>query len=492
MEARKNSVLPQAVGIVCLVILLYMAGRLLGLENRPVVVKSEMAVLMLTAALVCTWQAGRKNGRGMLQMIIVGGMVMRIGYMLYTGCMVRSHDLWEIDINSAGHAGYLLRLAEEHRLPESNALQLYQQPFYYLAGACFSKIINFFLGSRDPYYIVDAARTVSCSASCISLVVSRKLFEECGLDEEGTRNAMLLMAFLPVFYLTGGRVGPNALACLFMLLAFLYTLRWRKNPDWKNTLALAVIYGLGVMTKISVAALAPLTAVVFAEKLFGARKGEEKRTVRESILRKCFLLLKFAVFGCVSLPLGLWYSVRNRILFAQPFNYVLRQPDSSSLYTGMHSLPQRLLGIDIANLLAGPYANVYEDYNAPVYYVKSALFGEFVYDVPGWIPVMLLLCAVLLSAAVLAALIRQLVWGRKDGTGNLAAAVFLLYYVSVLWFYYRFPHGCSMDFRYMMFIAAPAGILLAGFMKNCPESRKGLKLLLWGEAFFSCLMYCMI
>lgn len=482
MKEKKESAILQAIGVVMLVVVLYMISRLLGLDSKPIVVKSEMAVLMIVIAAAYIWQKRTQNAESTIKMIMIGGMIMRIGYMIYTDCNVRAHDLWEIDVNSTGHAGYLLRLIENHRLPESNYLQLYQQPFYYLISSCFSIFINFILRCKEPYYLVDAAKTVSCAASCISLLVCRKLFEECGLKAEEIKNAMLLTAFLPVFYLTGGRVGPNALAAMFMLLAFLYTMRWIKQPDWKNTIILAVVYGLGVMTKISSGVIAIMTALTFIKKLF-CRSGSKEKAV---------LMLKYVVFGMISLPLGLWYSVRNYILFHQSLNYVLPQGKSSTLYTGMHSVAERLFGIDFANLIYSPYTNVFEDYNAPVYYVKSSLFGEFTYQVPGFIPVLLLLCAVLLSAAVFAAIVWQIVKNRADKAGNLVAMMFLLFYGNMLWFYLQYPHGCSMDFRYMTFIVAPAAILLSKYMAAHPKSQRGLNYVLWGEAICSCIMYCMI
>lgn len=480
-ESKDREILP-IISVVLLVVASYIISRILGLESKPLVVKSEMAVLMIVIALAYIYQKRVQNVNGAINLIMIGGMVMRIGYMLYTDCNVRSHDLWEMNADASGHAGYLLTLLEKHHLPENNYLQWYQQPFFYLAGACFSRIINSILSCKETYYLVDAAKTVSCAASCISLFVCKKIFEECNLKAEQIENAILLTAFLPVFYLTGGRIGPNALAAMFMLLAFLYTLRWRKYPDWKNTILLAVIYGLGVMTKISCGVIAVVTIIVFLGKLL------QKGGIRE----KGMLLLKYTVFGMVSLPLGLWYSVRNYILFKQPLNYVLRQEDSSDLFTGMHSIVERMIGIDLSNLIQSPYTNVWEDYNAPVYYIKSALFGEFTYHIPGWIPVLLLLCAAILSAAVVMAIIWQLWKNRADKTGNLVVAAFLIYYVNMLWFYYQYPHGCSMDFRYMMFIVAPAGVLLAKYMNAQSGSGRGLKYVLWGQAICSCIMYCII
>jgi len=283
--------------------------------------------------------------------------------------------------------------------------------------------------------------------------VCKKIYEVCDMPMEEQKNAILVVAFLPAAYLTGGRVGPDALAGMFMTLAFLYTIRFMKESTWKNIIILAIIYGFGVMTKISCAVLALITAVMFLGKLYEQIK---KRKVKK-------IILQYIVFGIISLPLGLWYSVRNYVLFQQPLNYVLDQSGTPEIHTGMYSVTERFIGIDIANWLRSPYANVWEDYNAPIYYLKSALFGEFTYDVPGWVPVLLLLCATVVAIAVVVALIWQFIWNRKDIMGMVSAGTFLIYYISVIWFYYKYPFGCSMDFRYMIFCVIPISIVLGKY-----------------------------
>lgn len=71
-------------------------------------------------------------------------------YMLETPVTQRGHDLFELDSSAPGKAGYLLRILQEHRLPESYVLQLYQQPFFFLLGAGMSGILNGILQRTDP------------------------------------------------------------------------------------------------------------------------------------------------------------------------------------------------------------------------------------------------------------------------------------------------------------------------------------------------------
>ena len=254
-------------GVLLFVLLSYLISRVLRLEQGTVrYVRYANLLFQISGVVILLRDCLRKKEKNtyteeqITGLILSMGIFMRVVYLLYTPLTVRSHDLWGIDLSSGGHASYLL-LAMQGMLPPDNYLQFYQQPLYYFAGAFFSKLQNGLLSCSEAYYLVDAARTVSCTASCFSLLIACAIFRECGLSGKGLYRALLLVSFLPVYFLSGGRLGPDALCGMFMLLAFLFTLKWEKEKSWKNTLLLAVIYGLGMMTKISMATLAVFKSV---------------------------------------------------------------------------------------------------------------------------------------------------------------------------------------------------------------------------------------
>lgn len=461
----------------------YLIVRAAGLEAHPVFIKAGMVLalgLFLGAGLFKRNQG--EPYEALLWTVMLCGMVMRIGYMLYTGCNVRSHDLWELNTEAGGHAGYLLGIMENGRLPKTNFRQYYQQPFYYLAGSVVSGALNGLLKSNSPYDLVDGAKTVSCFASCGALLAVKRLFGELGLKKKPALAAMSVIAFHPAFYLTGGRVNCDALTAFFLTLTFSWTLYWYREASWKNTLCLAVLYGLGMMTKISCATMALFTAAVFAKVMW-----EEKRGIGS-------LLYKYLVFGLISFPLGLWYSVRNYRLFGQSFSYVLEIPRTSKLYCGDHSLVGRFFSLDIKNLFSTPYADPWTNYNYPLYMVKTSLFGEFTYhDIGDLIPVLLLFSALGLAGFTGAALI-WILRKRKWGNGSFfAALVFLLFLISSICFCCRYPVGCSMDFRYLVILVVLGAMLLGEY---CKEASAKVRKTVYGNVFLfsvlSCLMYLVI
>ncbi|MGN0436181.1 MAG: ArnT family glycosyltransferase [Wujia sp.] len=382
---------------------------------------------------------------------IILGVIMRIGYMLYTACDERLYDLGGFNTEDCGHAGYILTLSEYHRLPDSNEIQYYQQPMFYIMGTIVSRLVNFIMGETEAYQIVDATKLVSCFASCIMLYLTLEFSKLMKLKGKAKLVAVMLMSFMPDFYLCGGRVNCDMLAALFMTLEVLYTFKWYKNQTWKNTVYLAICYGLGVSTKISCGIIAIFTAGVFLKVLVDRIKESDKN-------KFIGLIEKYLVFGVISLPLGLWYCIRNYIRFGQSFTYVLELDKELDLYVGGHSIVQRMFSIDVGNIIETPFANAHGDYNAPVFFVKSSLFGEFVHDREpvAW----LLLFSAIMVSVLIVAMIKQLVHNHKDVNGNVMVGLIVLVVASMYWFYYKYPFGCSMDYRYMIFITMPAAMLL--------------------------------
>lgn len=487
MKVWKNAAV-RYLAVSLLVILFYTGLQMLGLEENGMELFRTVVLIYMLAGMVflircLRYASGDKawEQNQVLAVLCSMGILLRITYMLYTPCTVRSHDLWQLDADAYGHAAYILKLMQRGQLPETNAIQFYQQPLFYLLGSAVSYVINGITNTSDAYHLVDATKTVSCAASCISLLVSEEIFVECGLSGKSLYRAMFIMTFLPAYFLSGGRVGPDSLAAMFMLLAFLYTMKWIKEKSWKNTIVLALCYGCGMMTKISCAVLALFTALIFLVSF--------EKAIREGSWKP--LLLKYVVFGAISLPLGLWYSIRNFVLFQQPFNYVLEIPKDHYLYKGNVSVAQRILVIKLKELFSTPYANVRENYNLPVYALKSALFGEFSFENWGWISGLLLFFAFLLSAFCVLSIVWWAKENRKEKWCRLMLLAAGIFYGSILFFYLRYPFGCSMDFRYMLFLPMPMAYLFG----RCKWLEKG-NLSLYadisciGFAITSCMVFC--
>lgn len=446
-------------GILFGIPVIYILARVLEINEKAKIIQALMfaaTVVIVGVYVICSLKNKDNKEKYSVYALMAVGIVLRAGYMLYTGCRLRSHDIGNISMNGNGHATYILTLIHTGNLPFSNKGQMYQQPLYYYLAALFSKTVNGILSSAKDYYYVDAAKTVSCIASCINLLAVAGFTKKFG---NRTRNIMMaVLAFTPACIISSGTVNADSLTMLFMTLCFFMTLKWYETPCTKNILILALCYGFGVMTKISLGVMAVFTVIYFI-KMFKEVLTKENISVAGAGIKKYNGSLKklftdMCIFAVVSLPLGLWYSYRNYSLFGQGFGYVLEQSQNSQIYMGDKSYFARLLPVDIKSLLFEIYPDVRQNYNLPVYLLKSSLFGEFSYNVSKVLPFIMTVCGIVLAIYLIVSIIKcnNL---RKD-----YVFVLLLILLFENYFYIRYPFSCSMDFRYIIFVCIPAGILL--------------------------------
>lgn len=390
-----------------------------------------------------------------IRLLLFLGMVVRIWYAIVTPVTVRGHDINELSPESYGKAAYLLRLVMKGELPDSYFWQNYQQPFYFLLSAGVSKVMSLVSGIQSAEFLLHGGKIVSCLASCLFLILAERLLRE--FSEARVRIfGVAILSVTPSLILTAGRLGEDALTGFFMLAVLYVTLKWEKSPDWKTTLLLAFLYGCGMMTKVSLAFPAAYTAYIFWKN----RKGKH-------------FIPKMIVFAVISLPLGLWYSVRNYLLFGQPFGYVTLPGEK--IYTGQYSYVARFFSFSVTNWFRSPYTEPFEDYNLPVYLLKSELFGEFQYDSPIWLSVMLLAVSTVLTLVVAVygsyVIYRRICGGQYRG-GQLRPYSFgLLFGGYAAFSYLRFPYGCSMDFRYYLMLTVCKVLVLGCLLQIEPDGR---------------------
>ena len=246
-----------------LLLLVLTAGSYLGVnalkwQNETRGIQAVMALLLAGCAGYMLLLKGLnrwKEDRAVM-VVIVMGCIMRIGYMLYTPVTLRGHDMFELDVNAYGKAGYLLRLAVEGRLPESNVLQLYQQPFYYMAGAFVSRLLNGILGSEDMFLLVDAAKVVSCWASCMTLVLVEKIFQVLGVSKKSTWYGMMAAAYgrgCFVYFLSDGSAFVyDVLGKEFRMEEYYCAgvILWVWYDDENFAGSSCVVYGMGIYEEI--------------------------------------------------------------------------------------------------------------------------------------------------------------------------------------------------------------------------------------------------
>lgn len=394
--------------------------------------------------------------------IVFAGCIVRIGYTLYNSSYIRAHDMSGFeDLYGVSKASYLMQLVQLHQLPESNEVQLYHQPFSYIVSAAFCLAVQPFLKSEDVFFLGNAGKLASCFASCGILFMTPKLCRCLKMKERGTRYTILLVAAYPVFFLISGRIGEDAFSGFFSLAAILYTLYWHKESSLKNTILLAVIYGLGVQTNLSCCLPAVFTGIVFVYHLLSEKEKRRR------------LLCFYVIFGVIALPLGLWFYIRNYILFGQSFTYIYPQVVGSDIWCGDVSLWNRYKPLDIKNVLTSPFNFPYLDYNLSTYFLKSELFGEFTFSIPVWVPYVLLAVNLLITAFAVCYCIYGAAKRSLERSRYFIMGITLFDILFVMYSFWKYPFGCSMDARYFTVITVLKAVIIGFFLSDAEE--KGQK-----------------
>ena len=419
--------------------------------NITSTVQSFMKLVIVVIIFIGSFLLTQKKNKEeiLLQTVVLIGLTMRIGYMLYTPCTIRQHDLGLLSIQGGGHAGYILHLLEG-RLPSSNHIQYYHPPLFHALAAGMIKITRPFLISNNIEQLIETAKIVSCYASCLILLMTKEICKALNLKERATLIVVAQIAFLPNFYLLAGRINNDALAIFFVILIILYTIKWYEAPKLFYMIALALGFGLGMMTKLSVGMLALFTGSIMLLKLIESIKQG----------RGIGILKEYVFFGVIAIPLALWYPIRNYICFKQPLMYVYELTGKGEDYCGNLSFFQRFIEFDLTRLLSPIYNNPHQDKAAPMYLLKGALFGEF--SMRGQIVAQLLIIThAILCIATLVAIGYFVINYRGKLVWRIGLpSVWTLFYIAYIGFNIRYPYTCTMDYRYIV----PTAILGAIFV----------------------------
>lgn len=379
--------------------------------------------------------------RSIMIIIIIIGILIRLMYIMYTPVTERQHDVDYIE--DEGHLGYIYRIYETGKLPDTNSHQFYHPPLFHYIGAGWLRVTDFF--NIDQEKAIEGIQILTATFSSLIMLVVYEINKEIKIKDIYKILILAMIAFHPTFIILAGSINNDVLVILFMFIMILYMIKWNKNPNIKNTIILALATGLGVMTKISAGIMAIPIMYTFIRQYIKECKENKK------ILNWKFIN-KMVIFGLISLPIGLWHPIRNLVLFNQQIGGVLVPPDW--LDVSKYSLASRLSLVSVRELIQENYAALPGDYNIFAYIVKTSIFGEWSYEnidlfamLFKFLNLSLIVISVILS-------IMCIVKNKKDNENNyfinLLAIIWIINILSYYGFNIQYPFICTMDFRYMV------------------------------------------
>lgn len=414
------------------------------------------------------------------------GCLLRLFYVMNTSVFERQYDIGSIDLSvnhtvSGGHLAYIQYLYQQGHLPDFDPTLVYQfnhPPMHHFLSAV---VLQFFAPIiKDYEKLYETLQIIPFVSSVLLLWVAYRVMRKLSVDEKALEFGMIVLAFHPALILLSGSVNNDTLSLLFMVLCVDYTMEWCKSHSLWAIIKAAFAISLGMMTKQSVALMAFPMAFVFAYEWIEKRKNKD-------MVRK--ITLQYVIFLCISLPLGLWFYIRNMVLYKMPLVWVYTLSEDTWQYTGNVPVINRFLWPNLKEFFGGlKQFQLGCGYNVWIQIMRTSVLGEW--DMAGVgrgikvLAMLLMLIAFTLAAVVFACDVLVGLRGKRyrvdASTMLLLVSAYLVNFAAYLKFYYDYPQECSMSFRYIEIELFISVFLFAVFRTYCSKK--------WVNRLLACLL----
>ena len=392
--------------------------------------------------------------------ILLLGALLRFYLVHITPYNVSKHDLGYVmgidsDKTGAGHLGYIEYICRNRALPDFNPTtrwSFYNPPAHHLLAAT---VLNFFLALGIPegqsWELLQYLPALYIMATAVGGYLVLRRF--------GVKKALgvAILSFHPSLSFLATSLNNDALALALTVWAVYFALRWYDEPRTRWIVGTALTVGAGMMTKLTVALVAPAIAILFLYRFFC-----DKTWIAH--------IKQFSVFAAVCVPLGLFWPLRNMWLYDMPFNYVQKLPESIGQYIGNATLWERfgcpplsdftrvVSEWDTKGTLGYPDRNLWSQT------LRSALFDDNALafrsarqeTLAAILMVVTLALALVTVAVTVVGLIR-----RRDVDSRLrwfVAVAALLLLGNYVIFCKDYPWTCTIHFRYILPVLLYGGI----------------------------------
>lgn len=446
------------VGIFMLYLLFFFAGVKDNMNSARSFMIIEYAVLAGAA-----YYLKRKNlftHKIAIEFIFIAGMILGVGNMLGTSIFDKGFDQGAISTSARGHFGYILNIVEGH-LPQGNAEQYYQPPLFHFLSAIFVRL-GMVLSKNNAEQSIQFAQIVNASVYCFMMIAFKNFICDIELSKQSQKYVALLVAAFPNYMLMGLRGNNDMLATFFMLLCIINTYRWYKNRDMKTIVCLALSFGLGMMSKISVGLMAVITGPVMIYCLvkdFRVKKYKD-------------IVLQLAVFAVICFPIAMWYPIRNLILFDQPLNYVQRLDENIPIYRGNTEWYKRFIAFNPIRLIKNPFFQYPEGNNIFEYLLQTSIYSEYAYENNAVMGSIFMLVNIITVIASLVSMAVVVIKGKtiKKGFRFGFLALWIVLMASYIQFNISYPYLCTANFRYIG-LTMITGAIYIGYAMQITENK---------------------
>lgn len=373
-------------------------------------------------------------------------IITSLGYNLYTPFWARQHDGRNFFAPEyGGHFGYIGYIYKNHSLPKESPIDtwcFYNPPFFYIISATIIRISEFFTNSIDTSF--EFLQLLSFGYFIIFITYLYRILKELEINKSLIWS-LLFVGLSPALLIMSGSINNDMLSISLSIMAIYYTIVWYKDDSLKTLIKIALTISLAIMTKISSALIAVAIAFVFLSKVIKNKNEFSK------------YIWHFTIFAVIALPIGLWFPIKNLVLYNVPFTYVQSVDESNSANISEYTILDRFLKINNSHLdsVNIDMSEENAEYNLYITTLKSFIIDEHVdYKQNKLLNIViptLLLVSIVVSISYLINIIYVLV-NRKEFSNWIYffLLIGILQIGSYISFCFNYPFTFTMNFRYII------------------------------------------
>ena len=369
-----------------------------------------------------------------------------ISYNCYSPYWSRQHDSRSFYYpEHGGHFGYIGYIFNNNSLPTGSPIGVwcfYNPPLFYIISAITMKVVVQLKDSVDIGF--EIIQSLSFAYTVIFNIYIYKILKELDI-KKSIIPALLFVGLSPAMIIMSGSINNDILSIMLSTMAIYYTIVWYKEDSFKSLILIALTISLAIMTKISAALIAVAIGIAFLVKIM---------TTKDYLSTH---LVQFIVFALIALPIGLWFPIKNLILYDVPITYVQSVDESNSANISKHSVLTRFFKFNNSHLdtINIDMSRENADYNIYLTTLKSFIVDEYIdYNDNKILKIAIqgiFYLSIAISVVYLISIIYVLI--NKEEISKwifFFLLIAILHILSYLKFCFDFPFTFTMNFRYIV------------------------------------------
>lgn len=414
-----------------------------------------------------------KNYKKIILIICILGILVRTVYITVNPIRKNQYDckIWELyelkdyeeaykmnekKIGKAGHMYYIFTIYNTMKLPDGTGGQYYHPPLHHFTSAMWLKLMDIL--PLNAMQKIESLQVLSLIYSIVILIFIYKILEKTKIKELGKILILILINFYPLFIYMSGFVNNDTLITLFTILNLYYIIKWNEDFNIKNTLMLTFSFGLGMMTKTSMAVMMIPLAYVVILKFIDRIKEKDKKSIKK-------IIIQAIIFIIIAGALSVWFQIRNLVKY--DFEILGIQKPYDHFYSGDASNWERWGFISKDILKNGIRV---EDKNIYSSVINSGLYC--LYTITSTASYIIKEIAVILSIisflAVIIIFINKILKKEIKDTIFILLVTFFAWIIGFISFNISLPYSCTMNSRYIGILYIISMIMLG---KSMAESK---------------------